>query len=101
MEKGRYRLVWNRKVIRKAFVWYNGTLGDKRRTVIEVGVFLEDAMPMLQGKDMKFPNTSHKKDDLTTEVTKSNELFVRWSVTSICSSSPYGVSKSKKKGNDC
>ena len=38
------------------------------------------------------------KKDLTTEVTKSKELFVSRSVTSIFSSSPYGVSKSEKKG---
>ena len=47
MNKGKYRLVRDRKVIRKAFVWYNGTLGNKRRTVGVVGVLLEDAMPML------------------------------------------------------
>jgi hypothetical protein len=47
MNKGKYRLVRDRKVIRKAFVWYKGTLGNKRRTVVVVGVLLEDAMPML------------------------------------------------------
>jgi hypothetical protein len=47
MNKGKYRLVWDRKGIREAFVWYNGTLGDKRRTIGIVGVLLEDAMPML------------------------------------------------------
>jgi hypothetical protein len=47
MNKGKYRLVRDRKVIRKAFVWYNGTLGNKGRTILVVGVLLEDAMPML------------------------------------------------------
>jgi hypothetical protein len=47
MNKGKYRLVRDRKVIRKAFVRYNGTLGDKSRTIGVVGVLLEDAMPML------------------------------------------------------
>jgi hypothetical protein len=47
MNKEKYRLVQDRKVIRKAFVWYNGTLSDKRRTIGVVGVLLEDAMPML------------------------------------------------------
>jgi len=47
MNKGKYRLVRDRKVIRKAFLWYNGTLSNKRRTIGIVGVLLEDAMPML------------------------------------------------------
>jgi hypothetical protein len=47
INKGKYCLVRDRKVIRKAFVWYNGTLGNKRRTIVVVGVLLEDAMPML------------------------------------------------------
>ena len=47
VNKGEYRLVRNRKVIRKAFVWYNRTLSDRRRTIGVVGVFLEDSMPML------------------------------------------------------
>jgi hypothetical protein len=47
MNRGKYRLVRDRKVIRKAFVWYNGTLGDTDRTIGVVGVPLEDAMPML------------------------------------------------------
>ena len=59
-EQGKYRLVRDRKIIREAFVWYNGTLGDKRRTIGVVGVLLEDTMPMLQGGDMKVPIISHK-----------------------------------------
>jgi hypothetical protein len=47
MNKGKYRLVRDRKVIREAFVWYNGTLGDISRTIGVVGVLLGDAMPML------------------------------------------------------
>jgi hypothetical protein len=47
MKKGKYRLVRDRKVICKAFVWYNGTLGDLRRTISVVGVLLEEAMPVL------------------------------------------------------
>jgi hypothetical protein len=47
MNKEDYILVRDRKVIRKAFVWYNGTLGDISRTIGVVGVLLEDAMPML------------------------------------------------------
>jgi hypothetical protein len=47
MNKENYILVRDRKVIRKTFVWYNGTLGDISRTIGVVGVLLEDAMPML------------------------------------------------------
>jgi hypothetical protein len=47
MNKEYYILVRDRKVIRKAFVWYNGTLGDISRTIGVVGVLLEDAVPML------------------------------------------------------
>jgi hypothetical protein len=47
INKGKYRLVRDRKVICKAFIWYNGTLGNKSRTILVVGVLLEDAMPML------------------------------------------------------
>ena len=47
MNKGKYRLVRDRKVICEAFVWYYGTLGNKRRTIVVVGVILENAMPML------------------------------------------------------
>jgi hypothetical protein len=47
INKGKYRLFRDRKIIREAFVWYNGTLGDKRRTIGVVSVLLEDAMPML------------------------------------------------------
>ncbi len=43
-----YILVRGRKVIRKTFVWNNGTLGDISRTIGVVGVLLEDAMPMLR-----------------------------------------------------
>src|SRR5580698_884339 len=45
MNKGKYRLVRDRKVIHKAFVWYNGTLRDVSRTIGVVGVLLEHAMP--------------------------------------------------------
>jgi hypothetical protein len=47
MNKESYILVRDRKVIRKTFVWDNGTLGDISRTIGVVGVLLEDAMPML------------------------------------------------------
>ena len=47
MKKESYILVRDREVIRKTFVWYNGTLGDISRTIGVVGVLLEDAMPML------------------------------------------------------
>lgn len=47
MNKESYILIRDRKVIRKTFVWYNGTLGDISRTIGVVGVLLEDAMPML------------------------------------------------------
>jgi hypothetical protein len=47
MNKENYILVWDRKVIRKTFVWYNGTLGDISRTIGVVGMLLEDPMPML------------------------------------------------------
>jgi len=45
--KGKYRLIRDRKVIREASVWYNGTLSDISGTIGVVGVLLEDAMPML------------------------------------------------------
>jgi len=47
MNKENYILVRDGKVIRKTFVWYNGTLGDISRAIGVVGVLLEDAMPML------------------------------------------------------
>jgi hypothetical protein len=47
MNKDNYILVRDCKVIRKTFVWDNGTLGDISRTIGVVGVLLEDAMPML------------------------------------------------------
>ena len=47
INKGNYILVRHRKVIRKTFVWYNGTLGDVSGTIGVIGVLLEDAMPML------------------------------------------------------
>jgi hypothetical protein len=47
MNKGKYRLVLDRKFIRKAFVWYDGTLGDTSRTIDVVGTILRDAMPVL------------------------------------------------------
>ncbi len=78
MNKKKYRLVRDSKVVRKTFVWYNGTLGDKRRTILIVGVLLEEAMPMLWGGYIKVPNSSQRKrDHLTTDVAKSKELL--WS----------------------
>ena len=46
-DKENYILVRDRKVIRKTFVWYDGTLGDISSTIGVVGVLLEEAMPML------------------------------------------------------
>jgi hypothetical protein len=61
MAKGKYRLVCDREVIQKAFVWYNGTLGDSIDAIGPVGAQLEDAMPMLR-RDIKVPNTSQKRE---------------------------------------
>jgi hypothetical protein len=51
-------LVCDREVIQKAFVWYNGALGDSIDTIGPVGAPLEDAMPMLRRRHIKVPNGS-------------------------------------------
>jgi hypothetical protein len=73
MVKGRYRLVWDREVIQKALAWYNGALVDRFGTIVEIGALQEDAMPMLR----RHQNSEYilKKRDLTTEVTRSKEVF--------------------------
>lgn len=53
-------MVQDREVIRKTFVWYKGTLGDIRSSILVVGVLLEDAMPMLYGGHIKVPNVPVK-----------------------------------------
>jgi hypothetical protein len=45
-----YRLFQSLKAVKEAFVGYEGTLGDKGRTIDVVGVTLEEAMPMLERK---------------------------------------------------
>jgi hypothetical protein len=64
MAKGNYRLVCNREVVQKAFVWYKGALGDGIGTIGPVGARLEDAMPMLRREHIKAPNASQKKEIL-------------------------------------
>jgi len=49
-----YHLMRDCKVVQEAFLWYNWTLGDKRRTIGVVGSLLEEAMPMLQIKHVDF-----------------------------------------------
>ena len=63
-EQREYRLVRDCKVIRKAFIWYNGTLCDIGRTIGVVGVFLEDAMPVLLRGHIKVSNVSQKREIL-------------------------------------
>jgi hypothetical protein len=72
MAMWKYRLVCDREVVQKAFVWYKGALGDSIDTIGPVGAQLEDAMPVLR-RHIKVPNTSQKKRDLTIEVTWSKE----------------------------
>lgn len=47
MPMGKYRLVCDREVIQKTFVWYNRALGDCIDAIGPVGAQLEKAMPML------------------------------------------------------
>jgi hypothetical protein len=54
-------LVWDREVIQKAFVWYNGALVDRIGTIGVVGVLLEETMPMLR-RHIKVPNASQKRE---------------------------------------
>jgi hypothetical protein len=61
MAKGKYRLVCDREVIQKAFVWYNGALGDSIDTIGPVGARLKEAMPMLRRRHIKIPNASQKE----------------------------------------
>jgi hypothetical protein len=75
MAKGKYRLVCDREVIQKAFVWYNRALGDSVDTIGPVGAQLEEAMPVLRKRHFKVPNASQKVRYLTREVTKSKEVF--------------------------
>lgn len=51
---GKYHLMRDRKVVQEALLWYNWTLSDKRRTIGVVGFLLEEAMPMLQIKQIDF-----------------------------------------------
>lgn len=51
---GKYHLMWDCEVVQEALLWYNWTLGDKRRTIGVVGPLLEEAMPMLQIKHIDF-----------------------------------------------
>lgn len=83
MDKGKHRLAWDREVVQKAFVWYDGALCDRIDTIGPVGVQLEDAMPMLRRGNIKVPNPSLKQRDLTTEVTLSKKMFSSPSRTSI------------------
>jgi hypothetical protein len=61
VSKGHYRLARDFKVIYKVLLWYNGTLGDKSRTIVVVGGLLEEAMPMLQEKHIKIPKAHPRK----------------------------------------
>lgn len=54
----------DREVIQKAFVWYNGALGDRIDTISPIGAQLEEAMPMLRKKHIKVPNPSQKQRNL-------------------------------------
>lgn len=81
--QGKHRLAWDREVVQKAFVWYDGALCDRIDTIGPVGVQLEDAMPMLRRGNIKVPNPSLKQRDLTTEVTLSKKMFSSPSRTSI------------------
>jgi len=61
MAKWEYRLVCDREVIQKAFIWYKGALSDSIDTIGPVGAQLEDAMPVLR-RHIRVPNTSQKRE---------------------------------------
>jgi hypothetical protein len=64
MAKEKYRLVCDREVIQKAFVWYNGALGDSIDAIGPVGAPLEDAMPMLRRRHIKVLYASQIKREI-------------------------------------